>query len=310
MTMMKKTKVVVIAGPTASGKTGLAMNLADRFNGELVSADSMQVYQNLDIGTAKADSEELKRGPQHLLDLVDERADFSVADFLKAADQAIEDIQSRGKLPIVVGGTGFYVKALLGQQSLDFAPSNEEEVKKDEERPLAELVAELKAGADQSLLERVDLQNKSRVLRALQIMRHGEKKATEAEKRPQYEACVLAIDWPREKLYERINGRVEKMLSLGLETEARHLYELGGLKLQAGRGIGYKEFYPYFEGRATLPEVVSAIQQDSRRYAKRQLTYWRHQIDGLEWVEGEKADALAQKRVSEFLRIKDAANGL
>ncbi|MCK8617320.1 tRNA (adenosine(37)-N6)-dimethylallyltransferase MiaA [Fructobacillus sp. M158] len=298
---MNQNKLVVIAGPTASGKTALAMDLADQYNGEIVSADSMQVYQNLSIGTAKADAEELKRGPQHLIDLVPETATFSVGDFLVAADQTIASIQQRGKLPIIVGGTGFYVKALLGQQQLDYAPSNEAEVKEDEKRSLENLEKELRAVAPESLLERVDLKNKARVLRALQIARHGEKKEQATKTRPSYEACVLGIDWPRANLYERINQRVDLMMEKGLEAEARGLYETGGLALQAGRGIGYKEFYPYFKGSKTLAEVVDNVKQDSRRYAKRQLTYWRHQIDGLEWIAADDALKIASKKVSAFL---------
>ncbi|MBS9334423.1 tRNA (adenosine(37)-N6)-dimethylallyltransferase MiaA [Fructobacillus sp. M1-13] len=301
---MDSNQLIVIAGPTASGKSSLAMDLAEQFNGEIVSADSMQVYKDLDIGTAKADAKELARGPQWLLDLVDMKEQFSVADFVKEADQAIAAIRKRGKLPIVVGGTGFYVKALLGQQKLDFAPSNEEEQRIDAKRSLTDLVDELKKIADENLFKRVDLKNKARVLRALQIARHG-KKTEEAPKRPIYNALVLGLDWPREKLYERINDRVLVMLEKGLENEARALYDAGGLALQAGRGIGYKEFYPYFEGTMTKETVIFLIQQDSRRYAKRQLTYWRHQIEGLEWIDGQKPFAEAVNRVTNFLEEKD-----
>ncbi|MBS9338312.1 tRNA (adenosine(37)-N6)-dimethylallyltransferase MiaA [Fructobacillus sp. M2-14] len=296
---MSKIPIIVIAGPTASGKSDLAMSLAEQFNGELVSADSLQVYKNLDIGTAKATPAEQKRVPQHLLDLVDETANFSVADFLTEADKAILAIHQRGKLPIVVGGTGFYVKALLGQQALEFGESNEEEVKKDSALPLDALVEKLKKLADSDFVSTVDLNNKTRVVRAIQKAKMQPQEKTVA--RPEYDALVLALDWPREVLYGRINRRVQLMMDAGLEEEARSLYELGGSSLQAGRGIGYKEFYPYFGGDLTLEEVVSAIQQDSRRYAKRQLTYWRHQIAGLQWIDGQDAWALAKEKTSAFL---------
>ncbi|MCO0832287.1 tRNA (adenosine(37)-N6)-dimethylallyltransferase MiaA [Fructobacillus sp. W13] len=300
---MPKIPIVVIAGPTASGKSDLAMALAEQFNGELVSADSLQVYKNLDIGTAKATAEERKRVPQHLLDLVDEDASFTVADFIKEADKAILDISSRGKLPIVVGGTGFYVKALLGQQALEYGESNEEEVKKDSALPLADLVAKLKGLANEDFVSSVDLNNKTRVVRAIQKAKMTPQKS--AASRPDYDPLVLALDWPREVLYDRINRRVDIMMDAGLENEARVLFELGGSNVQAGRGIGYKEFYPYFESDVTLKEVVEAIQQDSRRYAKRQLTYWRHQIVGLQWIDGQDAKAIAEEKVRAFLNARD-----
>lgn len=299
---MTKQKILVIAGPTASGKSDLAMQLAEKYNGELVSADSLQVYKGLDIGTAKATAEERLRVPQHLLDLVPKTADFSVMDFVSAADCAIDDIAKRGRLPIIVGGTGFYVKALLGQQQFDSVLSKPEEVEQDAQKPLAELVDELQKTASPELLNRVDLQNKMRVVRALQICRHPSQKKT--INREKYDALILAIDWPREQLYDRINRRVLMMKEMGLEDEAKQLYDAGGAKLQSGRGIGYKEFYPYFEGHESLSEVIAAIQQDSRRYAKRQLTYWRHQINGLQWISGEKRFQIADELLEKFLESR------
>lgn len=297
---MNKIKIIVIAGPTASGKSELAMDLAEKFNGELVSADSLQVYQQLDIGTAKATSEELQQVPQYLIDLVPYTANFSVIDFVSAADDAIQKIVKKGRLPIIVGGTGFYVKALLGQQSFDYAESDSDEVARAMQRPLEELVDELKKTANSGILQRTDLNNKTRVVRALQITKHGQKKMEST--RPAYDSLVLAIEWPRELLYERINTRVHRMVEKGLEDEARLLFDSGGLNLQAGRGIGYKEFYPYFAGQGSLKEVISAIQQDSRRYAKRQLTYWRHQIDGLQWIDRQNRQQIAETKVADFIK--------
>ncbi|CAK1222693.1 tRNA (adenosine(37)-N6)-dimethylallyltransferase MiaA [Fructobacillus fructosus] len=297
---MNKIKIIVIAGPTASGKSELAMDLAEKFNGELVSADSLQVYQQLDIGTAKATSEELQQVPQYLIDLVPYTANFSVIDFVSAADDAIQKIVKKGRLPIIVGGTGFYVKALLGQQSFDYAESDSDEVARAMQRPLEELVDELKKTANSGILQRTDLNNKTRVVRALQITKHGQKKMEST--RPAYDSLVLAIEWPRELLYERINTRVHRMVEKGLEDEARLLFDSGGLNLQAGRGIGYKEFYPYFAGQGSLKEVISAIQQDSRRYAKRQLTYWRHQIDGLQWIDWQNRQQIAETKVADFIK--------
>lgn len=291
--------VIVIAGPTASGKSDLAINLAKKYNGNIISADSLQVYRRLDIGTAKTPVEERKGIPHYLLDVVDETADFSVADFISLADQAILETVKSGRIPIVVGGTGFYVKALLGFQSLDFAKSDEEEVREDQKKPLEELQVKLKQLADEELLNRIDLQNKDRVIRAIQIARHGQ---VDRPKRPEYAGLVLALNWPREALYERINSRVQIMMDQGLEKEAKGLYNQGGLALQAGRGIGYAEFYPFFEGQQTLSEVLATIQQNSRRYAKRQLTYWRHQIPGLQWIDGQHAWIIADQKVADFLK--------
>ncbi|CAK1221417.1 tRNA (adenosine(37)-N6)-dimethylallyltransferase MiaA [Fructobacillus evanidus] len=291
--------VIVIAGPTASGKSDLAIQLAKKYNGNIISADSLQVYQGLDIGTAKTPVPEREGIPHYLLDVVDETADFSVADFISLADQAILETVKSGRVPIVVGGTGFYVKALLGFQSLDFAQSNDEEVQEDQKKPLEELQVKLKQLADEKLLNRVDLQNKDRVIRAIQIARHGQ---VDRPKRPEYTGLILALDWPREVLYDRINGRVQLMVDQGLKEEAKALYDRGGLALQAGRGIGYAEFYPFFEGQQTLSEVLAAIQQNSRRYAKRQLTYWRHQIPGLQWIDGQDAWKIADQKVADFLK--------
>lgn len=291
--------VIVIAGPTASGKSDLAIQLAKKYNGNIISADSLQVYQGLDIGTAKTPIQEREGVSHYLLDVADKTADFSVADFLSLADQAILETVHSERIPIVVGGTGFYVKALLGFQSLDFAKSDEEEVREDQKKSLEELQVKLRQLADEKLLNRVDLQNKERVIRAIQIARHGQ---VNRPKRPDYTGLILALEWPRGVLYERINGRVQLMIDQGLEKEAKGLYDQGGLNLQAGRGIGYAEFYPFFEGQQTLLEVVATIQQNSRRYAKRQLTYWRHQIPGLQWIDGQNAWTIADQKVADFLK--------
>lgn len=280
------TKIVVIAGPTASGKSDLAIKMAQQFNGEIISADAMQIYRTLDVGTAKVSPEEQALVPHHLIDIVDVTANFSVADFVAQADQAIADIVSRGKLPIIAGGTGFYVKALLGAQPLEYVASDATEVAALQAEALPDLVAMLQ-GLDQSLAERVDLNNKQRVIRAIQIARHGKHDTQPA--RPNYEAFVVGLDWSREVLYERINARAEKMLAAGVLDEANRILAAGGETIQAGKAIGYKEFFPYLTGNVTLAEATAQMQQDSRRYAKRQLTYLRHQIPGLIWLPGQHA---------------------
>lgn len=273
--------ILVIAGPTASGKSFLALKIAEEFNGEIISADSMQIYRGLDIGTAKPTVDEQTQIRHHLIDIVDINQKFSVHDYIKLADQAILSVHQRGKLPIVVGGTGFYVKALLGLQPLEYDESNLDEVAELEKLTTAALQDLL---TDSTLV--TDISNRQRLIRAIQKQRHGKKPRIA---RQSYDAHTIALAWPRDILYERINQRVLLMLDQGLVDEAQMLYKAGGTALQAGRGIGYKEFYPHFDGQITLKETVEQIQQDSRRYAKRQLTYWRHQIDGLEWVDAQVA---------------------
>ncbi|MBZ6011224.1 tRNA (adenosine(37)-N6)-dimethylallyltransferase MiaA [Leuconostoc gelidum] len=282
------TKLVVIMGPTASGKSDLAIAMAQKFNGEIISADAMQIYRKLDIGTAKVTRAERALVPHHLIDIVDMTSQFSVADFIARADEVIVDIVSRGKLPIITGGTGFYVKALLGEQPLDFVASDEQEVNDLKQRDLPELIRTLQI-LDSTLAKKVDQHNKQRVIRAIQIARHGAH--TIKQIRPKYEALVVGIDWPRDMLYERINSRAQKMIDAGLLAEAQLILDAGGEGCQAGKAIGYKEFFPYLLGQSTLNESIADMQQDSRRYAKRQLTYLRHQIPGLIWINGEAAKA-------------------
>jgi len=284
--MTNKPKILVIAGPTASGKSDLAIAMAQQFNGEIISADALQVYRHLDIGTAKISLVEQQMVPHHLIDILDMTASFSVAEFVRLADQIIADIVLRGKLPIIAGGTGFYVKALLGEQVLDFVASDPHEVDMLKQQPLAVLVDELKL-RDEDLSQRVDLHNKQRVIRAIEISRHGQH--DKPIQRPQYDACVIGIDWPREVLYQRINARAQDMIDDGILDEVRKILTAGGESLQAGKAIGYKEFFPYLQGHVSLSEAITQLQQDSRRYAKRQLTYLRHQIPGLIWVQGETA---------------------
>lgn len=282
------TKLVVIAGPTASGKSDLAIAMAQKFNGEIISADAMQIYRKLDIGTAKVTRAERALVPHHLIDIVDMTSQFSVADFIARADEVIVDIVSRGKLPIITGGTGFYVKALLGEQPLDFVASDEQEINDLKQRDLSELMRTLQI-LDSTLAEKVDQHNKQRVIRAIQIARHGAH--TIKQIRPKYESLVVGIDWPRDMLYERINSRAQKMIDAGLLVEAQLILDAGGEDCQAGKAIGYKEFFPYLLGQSTLNESIVDMQQDSRRYAKRQLTYLRHQIPGLIWINGAQAKA-------------------
>lgn len=295
-------KIVVLTGPTASGKSSLSIQMAQRFNGEIVSADSMQIYRSLDIGTAKVTKEEQNIVSHHLIDIVDLTANYSVGDFIIAADKVIADIISRGKLPIIVGGTGLYVKALLGFQELEYAASDTEEVHKLNAYELEKLVVELKS-LDINRAQKVDLKNKQRVIRAIQIAKHGKKDA-KLTQRPKYDALVIGLDWPRELLYERINNRVTQMVQDGVLKEAQTILDAGGEELQSGKAIGYKEFFPYLRNQVTLDKAINQLQQDSRRYAKRQLTYLRHQIPGLVWLKGQTAEIRLTEMIEGWLSLK------
>lgn len=295
-------KIVVLTGPTASGKSSLSIQMAQRLNGEIVSADSMQIYRNLDVGTAKVTKEEQNIVPHHLIDIVDLTANYSVGDFIIAADKVIADIISRGKLPIIVGGTGLYVKALLGFQELEYAASDTEEVHKLNAYELDKLVVELKS-LDINRAQKVDLKNKQRVIRAIQIAKYGKKDA-KLTQRPKYDALVIGLDWPRELLYERINNRVTQMVQDGVLKEAQTILDAGGGKLQSGKAIGYKEFFPYLRDQVTLDKAINQLQQDSRRYAKRQLTYLRHQIPGLVWLKGQTAELRLTEMIEGWLSLK------
>lgn len=292
-------KIIVITGPTASGKTGVAIQIAEQFHGEIVSADSMQIYRGLDVGTAKPTVHEQEKMPHHLIDVVNMTDSFSVAEFVALADEIIEDISNRGKLPIIVGGTGFYLKALLGLQALEYSPNDPNLSSELANKTLPQLVDEL-TKIDDVLAKRVDLNNRQRVIRAIQIAHQGHKQQT-IVKRPTYDALIVGLDWPRETLYQRINQRVINMVSEGILNEAQAILNAGGETLQAGKAIGYKEFFGYLNGEEKLDEAVKQLQQDSRRYAKRQLTYLRHQLPGLIWIKGENATPDLKKMIRNWL---------
>lgn len=291
-------QILVIMGPTASGKSDLAIQMAERYNGEIISADALQIYRHLDIGTAKVSAAEQATVPHHLVDILDMTDTYSVAEFVEQADQIIKQIIQRGRLPIIVGGTGFYIKALLGLQPLDYQKSDTALLQKLKTLSLSELVTMLgQVAPDQ--LTKIDLHNPHRVQRAILIAQSAQKSNIE---RPSYDALVVGVDWPREVLYERINTRVDKMLAMGLLDEAKTLLEQGGTDLQAGKAIGYKELFPYLLGQTTLAVAKQQLQQNSRRYAKRQLTYLRHQIDGLIWIDGNTAQYDTSVLVDQWLK--------
>lgn len=291
------TKLIVIAGPTAVGKTALGIKLAQNVNGEIISGDSQQVYRDLNIGTAKASLEEQAAAVHHLIDVRDVTETYSAFDFVAEARAAIEDISSRGKLPIIVGGTGLYLQSLLEGYHLGG------EV--DQEAVLA-YRAELDAFSDEVLFEKIAEQgleipqlNRRRAIRALELARftdHLENHETD------YDALLLCLTDDRQVLYDRINGRVDKMVELGLLDEARWLYD-NYPNAQAARGIGYKELFPYFSGEQSLDEAVDKLKQNTRRFAKRQLTWFRNRMEMTFYnVSDKDFEKQIQEAVSEFLK--------
>lgn len=309
-----KTKILVIVGPTAVGKTALSIDIAKAVDGEIISGDSMQIYKGLDIGTAKISLKEMQGIPHYLISEVNPGDNYTVSVFQKRARKLIEEISARGKVPIVVGGTGLYVESLLydvsygGEGNTDPAFRQEKEALAEGKgnRYLWEELNEL----DSEAAEKIHYNNRRRVIRALEVFQVTGKPFSHSqnereEKEPVYDAKIIGLDTTRSLLYERINQRVDQMAAAGLEKEARDLYNQHLEDTQAAKGIGYKEWFPYFNGEKPLEEVFEQIKQNSRRYAKRQLTWFRNRLKDVSWwnlVENprEKESILAE--VQNFLR--------
>src|SRR5574344_503218 len=269
---LDKVKIIAVVGPTAVGKTALGIELAKRFNGEIISGDSQQVYRHLDIGTAKATLEEQAEAPHHLIDVREVDEAYSAYDFVKEASAAIEDITSRGKLRIIVGGTGLYLQSLLEGYHLG-GQVNQEEVLayRQELEQLADAVLFAKI-AEQSI--EIPELNRRRAIRALELARFGQD--LENKETPD-DALLIGLNDDRQVLYERINHRVDVMVEKGILDEAKWLYD-NHRDVQAARAIGYKELFPYFAGQASLEESVDKLKQNTRRFAKRQLTWFRNRM--------------------------------
>ena len=289
---MNKPIVIVICGPTASGKTALSIELAEKINGEIVSADSMQIYKDMNIGTAKPTVEEMKDIKHYLIDCVSPSVRYSVADFKKAATQKIEEILSRNKIPIIVGGTGLYVDALVYnieylelETDLKYRQELENLI---EQKGLEELYEKAKQ-IDEQAMQSISKNDKKRIMRVLEIYHQTGKTKTqlEAESRltpPPYDYIVFAITMDREKLYERINRRVDIMIEQGLIEEVQSLVNKYKEFPTAMQGLGYKEVVEYIEGETTKEEMIEKLKMETRRYAKRQLTWFRKNKD-IKWID-------------------------
>ena len=291
---MKKIPVIAIAGPTASGKSSLALQLCKDLNGELISCDSMQIYRGMDIGTAKPTKKEMEEVPHHLIDICDPDTDFSAAAFAELAKKAIEDVYARGKMPILCGGTGLYLDSVL--RGVDFGEMEPDlalraELLEFAEKEGAEALHARLREIDPEAAEAIHPNNVKRVARALEICKLSGMTKTEWDKNAirnesPYNACMIALDYKnRDNLYIRIHIRVDEMFRMGLEEEARTLFEKGYLapETTAGGAIGYKEILGYLNGEMTKGEAADAIKIATRHYAKRQLT-WLRRNPSVHWL--------------------------
>lgn len=281
---IKKIPLLVICGPTASGKTALAIETAERFGGEIVNADSMQIYKYMDIGTAKPTLEELAAAKHHLIGFVDPRESFSVADYVPLAHDAIYDIHSRGRLPILAGGTGLYITSVVNDVTFGDGGSDPEirgELNRLAEERGAEYLLGILSEFDPESAERLHPNNTRRIIRAIEFYRTTGKTISEHQRETRltdsrYDPLMVMLDFERAVLYERINIRVDKMLAEGLTEEVKRLLEMGCTPdSQSMQGIGYKETVEYISGKISLEECAELIKMNTRRYAKRQLTWFR-----------------------------------
>ena len=290
-----KPKVVVIVGPTASGKTAISIELAKKINGEIISSDSMQIYKDMDIGTAKVTKEEAEGIKHYLIDCVSPDERYTVSDFKRDAENAIKEILEKGKTPIVVGGTGLYVNSLIygieyQDMKFDEQYRNELMEKAESEQGLDKLWNEANR-IDPEAMTKISRNDKKRIVRVLEIYKATGKNKTEQEilsrqNGVKYDYKVFGITMDREKLYDRINRRVDIMIENGLEQEVRNLLEKYNEFPTAIQGLGYKEVVEYFDGILTREEMIEKIKQESRRYAKRQLTWFRKNKETI-WLDSQ-----------------------
>ena len=292
---MQKPTVIVICGPTASGKTALSIELAKRINGEIISADSMQIYKDMNIGTAKPDENEMQGIKHYLLDFIEPNTRYSVAEFKIDATKAIEEILEKGKTPIVVGGTGLYVDTLIYGIEYNDIKIDEEyraELEKVVEEQGLEVLYKKAQEIDAKAMEKISPNDKKRIMRVLEIYKATGKTKTEQEAESRkngvkYEYKVFALNMDREILYNRINLRVDKMIESGLIEEVQNLRKKYKEFPTAMQGLGYKEVVQYLENKATKEEMIEKIKMETRRYAKRQLTWFRKNKDTI-WINATK----------------------
>ena len=280
---MNKPKVIVICGPTASGKTALSIELAKKVNGEIISSDSMQIYKDMDIGTAKPTEKEMQGIKHYLIDFVEPNQRYSVAEFKKDAENAIKEVLEKDKTPIVVGGTGLYVDSLIygiEYPDIELDEKYREELEKRADKEGLELLYNEAKKIDPQAIEKISKNDKKRILRILEIYKATGKNKTEQEKESRkngikYDYKVFAINMDREILYDRINKRVDIMIENGLIEEVEKLLKKYTEFPTAMQGLGYKEVVEYLQGKITKEEMIENIKRETRRYAKRQITWFK-----------------------------------
>lgn len=273
-------KVIAIVGPTAVGKTKLSIELAKKFQGEVINADSTQIFKNLDIATAKVTEEEKENIPHHLIDIKDITDDYTVYDYQQDARKCINDILNRGNMPILVGGTGLYLKACLYDYKFETEKKNNNEYLEYSNEELYKMLLEVDPKTN------IHKNNRKRVIRALNYYKENNKPLSEKEKTDKelYDTIYIGLTTDRNNLYERINKRVDNMLDSGLLKEAKKIYDSNIRTKAVLTPIGYKELFPYFENKRSLDECLDLIKQNSRRYAKRQYTWFNNQMN-VKWFD-------------------------
>lgn len=291
---MPKQKVIVICGPTASGKTALSIELAKKMNGEIVSCDSMQIYKEMNIGTAKPTEKEKKGIKHYMIDIVSPNERFSVADYKKEAKIAIREILNKSKVPIVVGGTGLYLDSLIYEieyPNIEFDEQYRKQLDIIANKEGLEKLYKVAKEIDPIAVEKISQNDKKRIIRILEIYKATGKNKTDQEiasrkKEIEFDYKVYALSWEREKLYKRINKRVDIMLEEGLVKEVEKIYKKYNEFPTAMQGLGYKEVVQYLKGENTYEQMVEKIKMETRRYAKRQLTWFRKNKQTI-WIDGE-----------------------
>lgn len=280
-------KVIALVGPTAVGKSALGLKLAQKFHSEIISGDSMQIYRHLDIGTAKDSPAELKAVPHHLVDICDPDQRYTVKNFQERAKKIIIDLNEQGKVPFVVGGTGFYLSSLINNLNLGGSSTGDDKVRQElleieKDDGVNKLQAILKS-EDPIAYQKIDIENSRRLIRAIEVIRTTGKSIINQNNGNKWaDFYLVGLTDARPKLYERINQRVDKMVEMGLLDEAEYVFNHRETFVQAKNAIGYKELFPYFEQKASLESCLDEIKKNSRHFAKRQFTYFRNQMD-VDW---------------------------
>ena len=288
--MKERKKAVALAGPTAVGKTGFAIRIAEEFDGEIVSCDSMQLYKYMDIGSAKPTREEMARARHHLVDVIDPREDFSVARYQHMANDAIDDIISRGRLPIVCGGTGLYLNSLLYDMDFSSVPEDDsyrKELEAIAERDGSAALHEMLRESDEKAASLIHPNNTKKIIRALERLREGEGSVRQfsdiSRENADHDFLLIGLTRDRGELYDRINKRVDVLVEEGLFEEVRALYDMGLTSENISmKGIGYKEIIDHFDGLCSRDEAIDNIKKNTRHYAKKQLTWFRR-YDKMKW---------------------------